>query len=119
MPALEPSMAADDRRVAGVSASLKFPGSLYPYPFFRSQYDPLVQPALIRHEVPLSSQAQATVSLARKAAADIVAGRDQRLLVVVGPCSIHSTELAIEYASRLVELANSLDGLFIIMRAYL
>jgi len=98
MAALEPSMAMDDKRVIS--------------------YDPLIQPALIRHEISLTSQAQNTIALARKVAADIVAGRDKRLLVIVGPCSIHSTELAIDYASRLVQLAKRLDGLFIVMRAY-
>ena len=83
------------------------------------QYDPLIQPALICHEISLTSQAQNTIALARKVAADIVAGRDKRLLVVVGPCSIHSIELAINYALRLVQLAKRLYGLFIVMCAYL
>jgi len=81
-------------------------------------YDPLIQPALIRHEVPLSPQSIKTVSNARQIAADIIAGRDPRVLVIVGPCSIHSPQLALDYASRLKDLAPSLEGLFIIMRAY-
>jgi len=98
MAALEPSMAMDDELVTG--------------------YDPLIQPALIRHEIPLTSQAKATISRARRVARDIIQGRDPRILVIVGPCSIHSTKLAIEYASRLAELSKTLDGLFIIMRSY-
>ncbi|KAF8305823.1 3-deoxy-7-phosphoheptulonate synthase, partial [Clavulina sp. PMI_390] len=82
-------------------------------------YDPLIQPALIRHEIPLSDEAKITISNARKTAAEIIAGRDDRVLVIVGPCSIHSPELALDYAKRLKELAATLDGLFIIMRAYL
>lgn len=81
-------------------------------------YDPLIQPALIRHEIPLSPEAIKTITNARKVAADILAGRDPRVLVIVGPCSIHSVELALEYATKLKELAAKLDGLFIIMRAY-
>ncbi len=56
---------------------------------------------------------------ARQTAASIIAGRDPRLLVIVGPCSIHSPQLALDYASKLTDLASSLDGLFIVMRAYL
>ena len=84
-----------------------------------SQYDPLVQPALLRHEITASPQSQATTAAARFAAARIIAGQDDRLLVIVGPCSIHSPEQAIEYAHLLRSKLSSWTNLHIIMRAYL
>lgn len=113
-------MAMDDQRVLGVGCSRLDKWYLSATDrAFLAKYDPLIQPALIRHEIPLSNEAINTISHARKVAADIVAGRDPRVLVIVGPCSIHSPELAVEYASRLKEIAKTLDGLFIVMRAYL
>ncbi|KZT23057.1 3-deoxy-7-phosphoheptulonate synthase [Neolentinus lepideus HHB14362 ss-1] len=81
-------------------------------------YDPLIQPALLRHEIVSSSKGTETITRARYAAARIIAGRDDRLIVVVGPCSIHSTEQAIEYAKLLKAKLDSWPNLLIIMRAY-
>ncbi|EJD04911.1 3-deoxy-7-phosphoheptulonate synthase [Fomitiporia mediterranea MF3/22] len=81
-------------------------------------YDPLVQPALIRHEITSTAAAQSTIARARFAASQIIAGKDDRVIVVVGPCSIHSPEQAIEYARMLKEDIPKWDGLLIIMRAY-
>ncbi len=56
---------------------------------------------------------------ARQTIADILKGKDKRLLVVVGPCSIHDTKAAIEYAEKLATLRDELkDNLFIVMRVY-
>lgn len=55
----------------------------------------------------------------REAAHNVIQGSDKRVLVVVGPCSIHDTDLAIDYATRLNALIPELDGLLVIMRAYL
>lgn len=82
-------------------------------------YDPLVQPALIRHELPSPAASQSTIAQARFAASRIIAGQDDRLIVIVGPCSIHSAAQAIEYAELLKAELPKLDGLLIIMRAYL
>ncbi|THH00795.1 hypothetical protein EW026_g1810 [Hermanssonia centrifuga] len=82
------------------------------------QYDPLVQPALLRHEIRSSPQSQATIAAARFGAARILAGQDDRVIVVVGPCSIHSTEQALEYAHLLKEKLSTWPNLLIIMRAY-
>ncbi|KAI0026794.1 hypothetical protein K488DRAFT_91858 [Vararia minispora EC-137] len=81
-------------------------------------YDPLIQPSLLRHETPSSQKSQRTISQARYSAARILAGRDDRLLVVVGPCSIHSPEQAIAYAQLLHEKISQWPNLLIIMRAY-
>ncbi|KAG8964459.1 hypothetical protein FRC03_001775 [Tulasnella sp. 419] len=81
-------------------------------------YEPLIQPALLKHEVCASPKARATVCAARQAAAKIIQGRDERVLVIVGPCSIHDPNQAIEYAHKLKELIPELEGLHVIMRAY-
>ena len=83
------------------------------------QYDPLIQPALLTQEVPLSPESIRTISNARLVASEILSGTDPRVLVIVGPCSIHSPKLALDYAARLKEIIPTLDGLFIIMRSYL
>ena len=63
--------------------------------------------------------ANRTVVRARNTVADILARRDPRLLVIVGPCSIHDEGAALEYAARLAELAARVqDELFVIMRVY-
>ncbi|KAF9477469.1 3-deoxy-7-phosphoheptulonate synthase [Pholiota conissans] len=81
-------------------------------------YDPLVQPALLRHEITSSPAAKKTIATARYGAARILAGQDDRLLVVVGPCSIHSTEQALEYAALLKAKMAECPNLLIVMRAY-
>ncbi|KAH9921100.1 uncharacterized protein B0H18DRAFT_1021883 [Fomitopsis serialis] len=82
-------------------------------------YDPLVQPSLLRHEIKLSPESQRTIASARYAAAKILAGQDDRVLVIVGPCSIHSPSQAIEYATLLKSKMPEWSNLHIIMRAYL
>lgn len=84
-----------------------------------AQYDPLVQPALLRHEIVSSVNAKRTIAAARFNAARILAGQDDRILVVVGPCSIHSPEQAIEYAKLLKEKIPDWPNLCLIMRSYL
>lgn len=54
-----------------------------------SQYDPLISPLLLRSELPLSPNSQSIVSKARQACANVISGDDHRIIVVVGPCSIH------------------------------
>lgn len=79
----------------------------------------LTPPAHLIHEFPCTDSASATVQLARNAAHHIIHGESDRLLVIVGPCSIHDPKAAREYAERLVavrhELANDLE---IVMRVY-
>ncbi|KAG7192058.1 3-deoxy-7-phosphoheptulonate synthase [Scheffersomyces spartinae] len=83
-------------------------------------YNPLIQPALLQHEIRASSKSLETVIKARIQSGNILKGSDDRCLVIVGPCSIHDPEAAMEYAGRLKALAHELqDDLCIIMRAYL
>ncbi|KAG7447289.1 3-deoxy-7-phosphoheptulonate synthase [Guyanagaster necrorhizus] len=81
-------------------------------------YDPLVQPALLRHEIVSSAQAKKTIASARFTAARILAGSDDGILVIVGPCSIHSAEQALQYATLLKQHIPKWNNLHIIMRAY-
>jgi 3-deoxy-7-phosphoheptulonate synthase len=83
------------------------------------QIRPLIPPAIIMEEIPPSEQQMAVTAHAREAASRIVTGEDDRLLVVVGPCSIHDPQAGLEYAGRLKEVADRLAGdLLIIMRTY-
>ncbi|KZS89398.1 3-deoxy-7-phosphoheptulonate synthase [Sistotremastrum niveocremeum HHB9708] len=81
-------------------------------------YSPLITPDLLKSEVVSSAQSKATITSARRAAAKVIAGEDDRVLVIVGPCSIHSPELALDYARRLKEKIPTWPNLLIIMRAY-
>ncbi|KAJ3916758.1 3-deoxy-7-phosphoheptulonate synthase [Lentinula edodes] len=82
-------------------------------------YDPLVQPALLRHEITSSASSHRTIASARYSAASILAGNDDRVLVIVGPCSIHSPDQALEYAHMLKAKIPTWSNLLIVMRAYL
>lgn len=83
-------------------------------------YEPLMPPSLLRHDLPSSEASRKTVNLARQTAAKIVHGEDDRLLVIVGPCSIHDTKQAIEYANLLQNgiKEGRWPDLGVIMRAY-
>ncbi|KAI1089721.1 hypothetical protein F5B19DRAFT_466043 [Rostrohypoxylon terebratum] len=82
--------------------------------------DPLIPPALLISEIPMTDASLQTVVKGRRDAVAIIMGRSDRLLVVVGPCSIHDPATAHEYAQRLKALSEKLsDDLCIIMRAYL
>ncbi len=80
---------------------------------------PLLSPAFIKSEFPLTETAATLVSQTRDRIRQILSGKDQRLLVVVGPCSIHDVQAATEYAERLTRLREELQGeLEILMRVY-
>lgn len=81
--------------------------------------DPLVPPARLVSTLPLSPAATETVLAGRQAVEQVLAGKDDRLLAVVGPCSIHDIDAAREYAGLLAELAAELaDRLLVVMRVY-
>ncbi|MFT0668774.1 3-deoxy-7-phosphoheptulonate synthase AroF, partial [Enterobacter hormaechei subsp. xiangfangensis] len=70
-------------------------------------------------EFPLSVAQEAQIEHSRQTISDIIAGRDPRLLVVCGPCSIHDPENAIEYARHFKALAEEVsDSLYLVMRVY-
>ncbi|RBP19570.1 3-deoxy-D-arabinoheptulosonate-7-phosphate synthase [Marinobacter pelagius] len=79
----------------------------------------LITPEALKKEMPLSDNAAETVANSRQAIYDIMDGKDHRLFVVVGPCSIHDVEAARDYAQRLKKLADEVsDTLLIVMRVY-
>jgi 3-deoxy-7-phosphoheptulonate synthase len=84
---------------------------------------PLIPPSILIEELPVTPQIAVTVRSARAQAARIVRRRaddhDDRLLVIVGPCSIHDPAAAVEYATKLKEVAETLkDDLCVVMRVY-
>ena len=80
---------------------------------------PLIPPAILLEEIPISETASNVVADTRRAVSEVIAGRDSRLVVIVGPCSIHDTNAALEYATRLKRVADSYaDSLIVLMRSY-
>lgn len=80
---------------------------------------PLIPPAILLEEVPISERASNVVADTRIAIAQILRGEDHRFAVIVGPCSIHDTVAALEYAARLKTLADRYaDALLVAMRVY-
>jgi hypothetical protein len=74
-------------------------------------YDPLIPPQILAHDLPLSPASKKTIAKARVEATRILSGDDDRLIVVVGPCSVHDVGAAIEYGtflpcSRLLTMRN-------------
>jgi len=80
---------------------------------------PLLPPAILMEELPLDERASTLVWESRAEIARIIHGQDDRLLLVVGPCSVHDTDAALEYARRLAEVRHRFrDDLCIVMRVY-
>src|SRR5208283_1456450 len=81
--------------------------------------EPLIAPHLLKNEMPADEGIARTVVEARETIREILADRDRRMLCIVGPCSIHDPDAAIDYARRLAKLkAAASDRLYIIMRVY-
>ncbi|MGC7100463.1 3-deoxy-7-phosphoheptulonate synthase [Amycolatopsis lurida] len=80
---------------------------------------PLIPPALLREELPVGEAVAQTVHKGRTGAVGVLNGTDDRLLVVVGPCSVHDIEAAMDYARRLAAHAEGLsEQLHVVMRVY-
>ena len=83
------------------------------------EIEPLPTPAQVLADMPLSEMAQRVVVESRDAIRGVLHGRDDRLLVIVGPCSVHDPRAALDYARRLSALNDELgDDLLIVMRVY-
>ena len=79
----------------------------------------LSTPQTIKEEIPVPDDAVTTIVGGRKVVENILDRKDKRLLVVVGPCSIHDTEAAIDYAQRLSSLSKKVEqSMAIVMRVY-
>jgi len=79
----------------------------------------VVAPEALIDELPITDTASRTIFGTRKAISEVLHGRDPRLMVVIGPCSIHDPQAALDYADRLTEVAARYqDDLVVIMRVY-
>ena len=79
----------------------------------------LITPGELKKQFPLNAQLEAQITASRQTISDIISGKDHRLLVVCGPCSIHDPDAALEYARSLKDLSEQLkDQLYIVMRVY-
>ncbi|GAB3476606.1 3-deoxy-7-phosphoheptulonate synthase [Marinomonas epiphytica] len=84
-----------------------------------ASFTSLVTPNELKTELPISQPVSNHVAASRDTIKDIMDGKDHRLAIVIGPCSIHDPEAALDYAKRLKALSEKLDdSLYIIMRAY-
>jgi 3-deoxy-7-phosphoheptulonate synthase len=80
---------------------------------------PLTAPAILMEQLPLSSESAVLVQQSRRAISNILDGRDDRVVVVVGPCSIHDADAALDYAARLAAIAPELSNdLLLVLRVY-
>ena len=79
----------------------------------------LATPQEVKVNLPVSEQALSTVMSSRKTLENILDRKDDRLIVVVGPCSIHDPEAAIDYAKKLLKLSKQIESqIYIVMRVY-
>lgn len=79
----------------------------------------LISPDEIKVDIPLSEKAKAVVTEGRETVRNILDGKDHRIMVVIGPCSIHDIKAAKDYAQRLKTLADEVsDTLYVVMRVY-
>lgn len=82
-------------------------------------YQVVISPSALKAELPLPEDARQFITESRQTVKNILDGTDKRLFMVVGPCSIHDTALALDYAKRLKQLADTVrDEIFVIMRVY-
>ena len=82
-------------------------------------YKPLIAPRVLKEQIPIITEANETVVWGRQSIENILLKKDRRLLVIVGPCSIHDEKAALEYAARLNMLRQKVaKTLFVVMRVY-
>lgn len=83
------------------------------------EFVPLITPSALKNELPVTPKAAETVIAGRRNIQAILDKKDQRLLAIVGPCSIHDERAALDYAQRLVQLQEEVkDTFLLVMRVY-
>jgi len=83
------------------------------------EFTPLVSPVTLKQEFPMTEKAHETVVTSRETISSILERRNQRMLAIVGPCSIHDETAAMEYAQRVRDLGEKVsDTLYLVMRVY-
>ena len=81
--------------------------------------EPLISPAQLSSALPVSDELVDFIAQSRTVVNDIIKGRDTRLLGIVGPCSIHDPDAALEYAEKLKKLSEEVsDKMYLVMRTY-
>ncbi len=81
--------------------------------------EPLVSPKKLKEELPYSEEVNRLVTQSRKEIKDIITQKDDRMLLIIGPCSIHDEKAALEYASKLIPFREKMKEHFcIVMRVY-
>ena len=89
------------------------------YDLHIEKFSPLIAPSKLKREIPLTQKASKTVFSGRQSIQNILRKQDQRLLVIVGPCSIHDEKSALDYANRLKKLQEKVKNtLLLVMRVY-
>lgn len=84
-----------------------------------SHLEPILSPDILKNNHPISSKLCNVVIQSRNTISNILSGNDDRHLLIIGPCSIHDYDAAIEYANQLAELSKTVsDKIFVVMRAY-
>jgi 3-deoxy-7-phosphoheptulonate synthase len=84
-----------------------------------TSFEPLTPPAELRRDLPLGPEREEFVAASRRAVRDVLTGADDRLLLIIGPCSVHDPEAALDYARRLRAATRHLDdALCVVMRVY-
>ena len=82
-------------------------------------YKNLEPPKEFLEELPITSQVSENVTESREIIKKIISGKDKRLLIITGPCSIHDEKSGIEYAEKLVSIKNQMDkNIYLVMRTY-
>ncbi len=82
-------------------------------------FTPLISPREIKELYPLSEKVKEHIANSREAVCNILTGQDSRFIIIVGPCSIHSKEVALDYAQRLLQVKKQVEDVcFVIMRTY-
>jgi 3-deoxy-7-phosphoheptulonate synthase len=80
---------------------------------------PLASASVLQEELPIPDEVAHLVASTRKAISEMILGRDRRILAIVGPCSIHDPEAALDYARQLKPIADRIgDKMLVVMRAY-
>ena len=84
-----------------------------------NSYRPLLSPTILKEEIPMPPFSSELVNKARQSCENVILGKDPRLLVITGPCSIHDCNAAIDYAHKLNEIQKTFSSsLVIVMRVY-
>lgn len=83
----------------------------------RAQVQPIMAPSAVKRQFPISSDLRRDIQRWRRTICDIMDGRDPRLLLFLGPCSIHDPIAAVDYAKRIVRLRAQCPNIFFVMRA--